>query len=69
MGAVVGEFVASERGLGYLQLTANARLDTPLVFATLFTLALIGMLLFGAVQLLERWIMPWYSANKAGSER
>mgnify|MGYP001026124292 CR=1 FL=1 len=69
VGAVVGEFVASERGLGYLQLTANARLDTPLVFATLFTLALIGMMLFGTVQLLERWLMPWYSANKAGGDR
>ncbi|ADU29500.1 ABC transporter permease [Evansella cellulosilytica] len=66
VGAIVGEFVASERGLGYLQLTANARLDTTLVFATLFALAIIGMLLFGIVHLIERMMMPWYHANKAG---
>ncbi|OLO28144.1 ABC transporter permease [Alkalihalophilus pseudofirmus] len=66
VGAIVGEFVASERGLGYLQLTANARLDTPLVFATLLTLAIIGMLLFFFVHLMEKVFMPWYHANKAG---
>lgn len=65
VGAIVGEFVASEQGLGYLQLTANARLDTPLVFATLFTLAIIGMLLFATVHLTEKLVMPWYNANKA----
>ncbi|WP_235715402.1 ABC transporter permease [Halalkalibacter wakoensis] len=69
VGAIVGEFVASERGLGYLQLTANARLDTVLVFATLFALAIIGMILFLLVHVLERLVMPWYHANKAGGDR
>ncbi|MCK0472860.1 ABC transporter permease [Halalkalibacter sp. APA_J-10(15)] len=66
VGAIVGEFVASEHGLGYLQLTANARLDTTLVFATLLTLAIIGILLFCIVHLFERILMPWYHENKAG---
>ncbi|KYG30567.1 ABC transporter permease [Alkalihalobacillus trypoxylicola] len=66
VGAIVGEFVASERGLGYLQLTANARLDTVMVFTTLLMLAILGMLLFFSVYLLERLVMPWYQANKAG---
>ncbi|KGA95974.1 ABC transporter permease [Alkalihalobacillus alcalophilus ATCC 27647 = CGMCC 1.3604] len=65
VGAIVGEFVASERGLGYLQLTANNRLDTVMVFATLFALALLGMMLFFAVHLVERFVMPWYNATKA----
>ncbi len=65
VGAIVGEFVASERGLGYLQLTANNRLDTVMVFATLLALALLGMLLFFAVHLVERLVMPWYNATKA----
>ncbi|WP_062048352.1 ABC transporter permease [Bacillus sp. JCM 19034] len=69
VGAIVGEFVASEHGLGYLQLTANARLDTPLVFATLVALAIIGMLLFSIVHLFERILMPWYHENKAGGGR
>ncbi len=66
VGAIVGEFVASERGLGYLQLTANARLDTELVFVTIVVLAILGISLFLVVHLLERILMPWYHANKAG---
>ncbi|MFC0469185.1 ABC transporter permease [Halalkalibacter kiskunsagensis] len=65
VGAIVGEFVASERGLGYLQLTANNRLDTVMVFATLLALALVGMLLFFAVHVVERLVMPWYNSTKA----
>ncbi|RCW69818.1 ABC transporter permease [Saliterribacillus persicus] len=66
VGAIVGEFVASERGLGYLQLTANARLDTELVFVTIVVLAILGISLFLVVHVLERILMPWYHANKAG---
>ncbi len=68
VGAIVGEFVASERGLGYLQLTANARLDTELVFVTIVVLAIVGIVLFLIVHLLERLLMPWYHANKAGGD-
>ncbi|MGN8647213.1 ABC transporter permease [Gracilibacillus sp. HCP3S3_G5_1] len=69
VGAIVGEFVASEKGLGYLQLTANARLDTELVFVTIVVLAFVGMILFLIVHMLERLLMPWYHANKAGGDQ
>ena len=59
VGAIVGEFVASQRGLGYIILSAQGSFDTPRVFAALFVLAAMGMLLFSAVELLERRLMHW----------
>jgi len=59
VGAIVGEFVGADRGLGYVILLANADLKTELLFAAIFCLAIMGMLLFGAVALLERLLVPW----------
>jgi len=59
VGAIVGEFVASQRGLGYIILSAQGSFDTPRVFAALFVLAAMGMLLFSAVELLERRLTHW----------
>ncbi len=53
-GAVVGEFVLGDQGLGGLLLSARGNLDTPLVFATLFTLALLAAALYGVARLIER---------------
>ncbi len=53
-GAVVGEFVLGDQGLGGLLLSARGNLDTPLVFATLLTLALLAATLYGAARLIER---------------
>jgi NitT/TauT family transport system permease protein len=59
VGAIVGEFVSSQRGLGYVIMTAQGTFDTPRVFAALFILALMGMLLYGALVWFERRAMPW----------
>lgn len=64
VGSVVSEFVASNRGLGYLQLTANARLDTTLVFCVIVTLAIIGVGLYNLVALVERIAIPWYRSSR-----
>lgn len=64
VGAVVAEFVASEKGLGYLQLMANSQLDVTMEFAVIFMLGIIGIGLFQFVALLEKWCMPWYQANR-----
>jgi NitT/TauT family transport system permease protein len=53
IGAVIGEYVASERGLGYLQLQANSQFDTTLNFASVVTISLIGVGLFFVLSLLE----------------
>lgn len=59
IGAVVGEWVGSSRGLGYLMLHANARMQIDLMFAALFTLALFALLLYGAVDRLMRRLVYW----------
>ncbi|MBV9348751.1 MAG: ABC transporter permease, partial [Pseudolabrys sp.] len=59
IGAVIGEFVGSLNGLGNLLLTANSQLDSPLAWAALVWLSLLGILLFAAVVVVERLAMPW----------
>lgn len=54
VGAIIGEYVASDRGLGYLQLTANAVFDTVLTFAALIMIIMIGVTLFFTINMLER---------------
>jgi putative hydroxymethylpyrimidine transport system permease protein len=49
IGAVIGEWVGASRGLGYLMLLANGRAKTDLMFAALFTLGLLSILLYVVV--------------------
>jgi NitT/TauT family transport system permease protein len=65
VGATVGEFIAAENGLGYLQLISQVRLDTPLLFAAVVILSLLGVLLFNIVAWIERLAMPW---NRVATE-
>ena len=59
IGAVIGEFMGSNEGLGNLLLTANSQLNTPLVWASLIVLSMLGMILYGVVVLAEKFLMPW----------
>jgi NitT/TauT family transport system permease protein len=59
IGAVIGEFVGSVSGLGNLLLTANSQLDSALAWAALVWLSFLGILLFAAVALAQRLLMPW----------
>ena len=63
--AVVAEFVASDRGLGYLLLVYNGDLETPMVFATIIVLSVIGLLVYYAVELIERLVIPWHVSIRA----
>jgi NitT/TauT family transport system permease protein len=63
IGAVIGEFVGSVGGLGNLLLTANSQLDSALAWAALVWLSILGILLFGAVALAQRLLMPWERAG------
>jgi NitT/TauT family transport system permease protein len=58
--AVVAEFVASDRGLGYLLLEFNGDLNTSMVFATIVVLSIVGLLLYYSVELIERITIPWH---------
>jgi NitT/TauT family transport system permease protein len=60
VGAIVGEFVGSDRGLGYLLLTSTGTLDGPLIWAALIVLIAMGMTLFAIVSFVERLAIPWH---------
>ncbi len=65
--AVVAEFVASDKGLGYLLLQYNGQLDTPMVFATIVLLSLIGLAVYYVVELIERIAIPWHVAKQSAA--
>ncbi|RII20625.1 putative aliphatic sulfonates transport permease protein SsuC [Streptomyces sp. YIM 130001] len=66
-GAVVGEFVGANEGLGYVILQANGNLDTPMLFAGLLVMSLIGVVLFVAVEIAEQLLLPWHASRRDGA--
>ncbi len=64
VGAVVGEFVGSNSGIGYVLQVANGNFDLPLMFAALVVLSTIGVLLFLLVDLAERLMIPWHASHR-----
>jgi len=62
--AIVGEFLASDKGLGYIIINSQFSLDTPAIFAALIVVSLIGFMLFGLVSLAESLLMPWFDPGK-----
>ncbi len=59
IGAVVGEFVASNRGLGFLINVGRGQYDTALVFVAIFALICLALSLYGLVVLLEKRLLAW----------
>ena len=57
VGAVVGEFMGASRGLGALIIATQGSMDTPLMFAVLVVITLIGWLLYALTLLVERWLL------------
>jgi len=69
VGAIVGEFVASSEGLGFLIKDSQAMMNTPPMFASLILISAIGLGLFASIAVVERVFMPWNRAAEAGSAR
>ncbi|HEY7244533.1 MAG TPA: ABC transporter permease [Xanthobacteraceae bacterium] len=65
VGAIAGEFVASQAGLGYLILSAQGAFQTTRVFAAVLLLAVIGTALFFLVDMAERLACPWHVSHRA----
>jgi NitT/TauT family transport system permease protein len=59
VGAIVGEFVASQKGLGYVIMTTQSSMNTPVAFAALIWISVVGLAVYGAVVVAARWIAPW----------
>ncbi len=67
IGAIIGEFVAANRGLGYMILVAQGQFDIVRMFAALCVLSLIGLALFYGVALAERVCVPWRARRRASA--
>lgn len=63
IGAVIGEWVGSSYGLGYLMLNSNSRSHIDLMFAALFTLILFSLVLYFVVDKLLRYLISWQNEN------
>lgn len=63
VGAMVGEFVGSDRGLGYLMIVGDVNLDTDLLFAALVIVTLIGLAIYGVIGLVERKVARRYGGG------
>jgi NitT/TauT family transport system permease protein len=61
VGAVVGEFIGASKGLGALIIASQGMMDTPLMFAVLVVIAVLGLALYQATLSLERWLLTPYT--------
>ena len=59
VGAIVGEFIASDKGLGYIIINSQYAVDTPPIFSSLIVISLAGAGLYVIITLLEHMFMPW----------
>ena len=68
IGAIVGEFVGSREGLGYLVVVGQGTFNTRLIFASVLLMALMGIVLFYILEIIERLTIHWYYAARAAAE-
>ena len=64
VGSIVGEFIGGNRGVGYLILSGQFNMDTPLVFATLLSITLFTTVVIGIVVILERSMLKWRPSQR-----
>jgi NitT/TauT family transport system permease protein len=69
VGAVVGEFVGGDAGLGYLLMVANGSMDTPLLFAGIVGLTVLGVVFFLAIEIAERLSVPRHAERRKAGAR
>ena len=67
IGAVIGEWVGSSEGLGYLAIRSKSQFLSERVYATVVLLSLMGIGLFLIAGLLERMLLPWYHGQRRHS--
>ena len=64
VGTIVGEFIGGNEGIGYLILSGQFNIDTPLVFAALLSITAFTTLGIGAIGLLERAVLKWRPSQR-----
>lgn len=68
IGAVIGEWVGSTKGLGYLMLYANAQLRVDVVFASIFYLTFLAVTLYLLVSKISKFVTPWLYLEQEGTK-
>ena len=63
IGAVIGEWVGASEGLGYLMTRSIPQFQTDRVFAAMFILSCLGIVLFLSVIALRRIVVPWHQSE------
>jgi NitT/TauT family transport system permease protein len=69
IGAIVGEFVAGEQGLGYVILTSQATFNSTRAFAAILVLGVLGTIMFFLIEAIERWMLPWHVSQRSKNGR
>jgi len=67
IGAVVGEYLGGNEGLGYMVVVSLNALDAPQLFAVIILLSALGLILFFAVNWLKRLLIPWHESVREGA--
>ena len=62
IGAIVGEFIGGNEGLGYLAVAMLQELRVPDLFAVIVLLTLIGLSLYTVISSLRGWLTPWHAS-------
>jgi NitT/TauT family transport system permease protein len=68
IGAIVGEFIGANIGLGYVLIAATGNLDTGLLFVALFWVTAVALLFYGAVAAIEKLLIPWHISVRAPTQ-
>lgn len=65
VGAIIGEFIASQRGLGSVIINTQTSMNTPVAFGAIVWISVLGLAVYGAVGLLGRWVAPWAEGTQS----
>ena len=65
VGALTGEYIASDSGLGYVLLSASGEMNTSLLFGVLIVLSVLAMIFFYAIEILEKLLIPWHVSQRS----
>ena len=66
IGAIVGEYIGADRGIGRVLLEANGDMETELLFAGIVLLSITGVILFLIIDGLERVMIRWHVSQRTG---
>jgi NitT/TauT family transport system permease protein len=69
LGAILGEYVGADKGLGYLIMWANNSYDVKLLFSVVIALVLIGKAIFSIIVLIEKHTISWHVSARGGGEK